>query len=161
MGATAPAIIRRCTKRPLERSKGQRERLLRPGQRAEDSDKIPSEIGPVGNPQEELDSCPGKRTGTCRTKIWDGIISNERIVKSEAFGSFSSFSMMEVMSSGMRTTCSPLMRKVSTMWRTTCCACFRIMLAVPLLQGVVYEEELCKVGLTCHFALDTIFPCQG
>ena len=31
--------------------------------------------------------------------MWDGVISNERIVKSKAFGSLCSLSMMEVMSS--------------------------------------------------------------
>ena len=31
----------------------------------------------------------------------------------------------------------------------------------PLLQGFVYEEELCKVALTYRFAFDVIFLCQG
>ena len=44
------------------------------------SNKIPSKVGHLGNPLEELDSCPGKRTGTCRAKKWVGIFSNERIV---------------------------------------------------------------------------------
>ena len=31
----------------------------------------------------------------------------------------------------------------------------------PLLQVFLYEEELRKVALTCYFALDVIFLCQG
>ena len=31
----------------------------------------------------------------------------------------------------------------------------------PLLQGGLQEEEeVCKVALACHFALDVILPCQ-
>ena len=31
----------------------------------------------------------------------------------------------------------------------------------PLLQGFVYDEELCKVALTFRFAFDVIFLCEG
>ena len=31
----------------------------------------------------------------------------------------------------------------------------------PLLRGFLHEEELCKVALTCHSALDVVFSCQG
>ena len=48
----------------------------------------------------------------------------------------------------LRTAGSPPMRKVSTMWSTSCCALLRIMSAV----------RSCKdsLGLTCHFSLDGI-----
>ena len=50
------------------RRKRQRNKCLRSGQCAEDSNKIPSEVGPLGNPPEEPDSCPGKRTANVQSK---------------------------------------------------------------------------------------------
>ena len=43
----------------LERSK-KTNRFRRSGQCAEDSNKTPRKVGPLGNPSEEPDSCPGK-----------------------------------------------------------------------------------------------------
>ena len=45
------------------------------------------------------------------------------------------------------------------MWRTLCCAPSCVNVFSPFLQKNLQEEELCKVALTCHFALDVLFPC--
>ena len=42
----------------FEESKRQRSKFLRSGQCAEDSNKIPSKVGLLGNPHEEPDDCP-------------------------------------------------------------------------------------------------------
>ena len=57
----------------------------------------------------------------------------------------------------LRTTCSLLMRKVRTMWRTAFCARLRITRAVRSCKDSHTKEELCNVALTNHFALDVIF----
>ena len=67
-------------------------------------------VGPLCNPSEEPDSCLGRRAGTHRAKMRDGIISNERIVKPEAFW----FVLLLIWKEGVRrmsTTCFLPMRK--------------------------------------------------
>ena len=108
-----------------------------------------SKVGISGNPREEPDRCFARRAGTYRAKMRGGILSNERIVKPEAFGSFcfwhdgrngmSSDEENSVFSSGVR---------------------LRVVLvSAPAI--FFCAEELCLVALTCHFPLDWIFLCQG
>ena len=47
-------------------------------------------LDPLGNPLEESDGCSGRRAETYRAKKTRPVMSNERIVKSEAFGSYCS-----------------------------------------------------------------------
>ena len=54
----------------FERSKGQRNRCLRSGQRAADPNKVPTTAGSLGNPSEEPDGCAGRRTETHRANMW-------------------------------------------------------------------------------------------
>ena len=49
-------------------------------------------------------------------------------------------------------TFSLLMRRVSTVWRTSCCS-FAHPACSPLLQGFPNGEELCKVALTSDMSL--------
>ena len=65
---------------PLKEEKGQRNRCLRSGQRAEDPNKIPR-FGSLGNPPEEPDVCCGRCTESYMEEVKDGpVISNERCV---------------------------------------------------------------------------------
>ena len=88
----------------FERSKRQRFFFSqRFGQRAEDSNKIPSKDGLLSNPLEEPDGCSVRRTETYRAKVVaDPVISNERsscsMVTSEVFflGGLTAFSAAEV-----------------------------------------------------------------
>ena len=66
------------------RSESQRNRFLRSGQRAEESNKIPSEDGSLGNSPEESDGCHGRRaeahgrwrrTGTVLCRRWKRNVS--------------------------------------------------------------------------------------
>ena len=71
-----------------ERSKGQRKTIYGLGSVQRDPNTIPSTACSTGDPPEEPDGCAGRRTETYRAKMWTGpVISNGRIVKSEAFGS--------------------------------------------------------------------------
>ena len=61
------------------KQKRQRHRFPRSGQCPEDSNKIASEVGPLSNPPEEPDSCPGGRTGTCRSERWNRNVHAEKV----------------------------------------------------------------------------------
>ena len=56
--------------------------------------RLPSKVGSLGNPPEEPDGCPG-RDALERTEQECGMasVSNERLVKSEACGSFLLFGL--------------------------------------------------------------------
>ena len=88
--------------RSVKEAKDKGTDFQRSGQRAEDSDKTPSEVGSLGNPPEKAHRLLWQ---TYRAKMWSRpILSNERTVKSEAarvaFGLriMCQQSMLEVMS---------------------------------------------------------------
>ena len=54
--------------------------------------KIPSEVGPLGKLRSPTAALANALERT-EQKMWKGIISNKRILKSEAFGSFGSLAL--------------------------------------------------------------------
>ena len=137
-GCTKPSNVRN-----LERSKEQRKDCYDLGS--------VQKVGPLGNPCEEPDSCPAKRTGTYRAKMWDDIISNERVVKS----ALCSFSMLDVKSSEDEDDLfSSDEEGGHNVW-----IIFLEVVRQSFGEGFFEDEELARTALSCHLSMDLV--CQG
>ena len=138
--------------------------LFRFGQRAADSNTIPSTVGSLGNPLVEPDGCSGRRTETFRGKMWSGpVIGSERRamcfgIVPQAFGTLLPFGlcircklrMLEVMFSndedGEQSVGNLFLVVVEQSSSGTLVASFE-------------DEERARIALSCHLSVD--LRCQG
>ena len=114
----------------------------------------------LGNPPEEPDSCHDKRFGTNIANIWNGMISNERIVKSEAFGFCSSLAFVSCVmlsSEDEDDIISSDEEDEHNAWNLFLEVEGQSLLDM-LVESFLENEELAGTALSCHLSMDLL--CQ-